>query len=96
MFLGIHDKVKTLEKYLFDNNLKAGESLFMGDDIPDIPAMNMVHLATCPNDAVPEVRAASDYISHVPGGKGCVRCDCTNAKNSWQMGCFFEARSDSK
>ena len=45
VFLGIHNKVKTLEKYLSDNNLKASESLFMGDDIPDIPAMNMVHLA---------------------------------------------------
>ena len=42
VFLGIHNKVKTLEKYLSDNNLKASESLFMGDDIPDIPAMNMV------------------------------------------------------
>ena len=68
VFLGINDKVKVLEKFLCDNNLKASESLFMGDDIPDIPVMNKVHLATCPNDAVQEVRAASDYISHVPGG----------------------------
>ena len=69
----------------------------MGDDIPDIPAMKMVHLATCPNDAVPEVRAASDYISHVPGGKGCVRDVIVQTlKIHGKWGDFFEARNDTK
>lgn len=97
VFLGIHNKVKTLDKYLLDNNLKASESLFMGDDIPDILAMKKVHLATCPNDAVPEVRAASDYISHASGGKGCVRDVIEQTlKIHGKWGDFFEARNDSK
>jgi 3-deoxy-D-manno-octulosonate 8-phosphate phosphatase (KDO 8-P phosphatase) len=45
----------------------------MGDDIPDYPAMKKVGLPTCPQDAVPEIRAISEYISHKKGGKGCVR-----------------------
>ena len=45
----------------------------MGDDIPDIPVLRAVGLATCPQDAVPEVKAASEYISHKRGGEGCAR-----------------------
>ena len=45
----------------------------MGDDLPDIPVLEKVGLSCCPNDAVPEVKAVSSYISHIDGGKGAVR-----------------------
>lgn len=97
VYLGIHDKASVLESYFTENKLKASESLFMGDDIPDIPAMNHVHLATCPNDAVPEVRAAADYISHFAGGMGCVRDVIEQTlKIHGKWGGFFEARNDKK
>ena len=97
VYLGIHDKASVLENYFAEFNLKAGESLFMGDDIPDIPAMNQVHLSACPNDAVAEVRAAADYISHVPGGKGCVRDVIEQTlKIHGKWGGFFEVRKDKK
>ncbi|MCO4854409.1 MAG: 3-deoxy-D-manno-octulosonate 8-phosphate phosphatase, partial [Flavobacteriaceae bacterium] len=47
--------------------------LYMGDDIPDIPPMQFIGLPTCPQNAVPEVKAVSEYISHLNGGEGCVR-----------------------
>jgi 3-deoxy-D-manno-octulosonate 8-phosphate phosphatase (KDO 8-P phosphatase) len=53
--------------------LQPGEVLFMGDDLPDIPPMQHCGLPCCPADAVPEVKAAAEYISHCDGGKGCVR-----------------------
>ena len=97
VYLGIHDKASVLETYFAENNLKASESLFMGDDIPDIPVMNQVHLATCPKDAVPEVRSVADYISHVPGGKGCVRDVIEQTlKIHGKWGRFFESRNDKK
>jgi 3-deoxy-D-manno-octulosonate 8-phosphate phosphatase (KDO 8-P phosphatase) len=46
---------------------------YMGDDIPDIPVLKAAGLACCPNDAAPEVRGVSHYVSPVPGGEGCVR-----------------------
>ena len=46
VYLGIHDKASVLESYFTENKLKASESLFMGDDIPDIPAMSQVHVQT--------------------------------------------------
>ena len=45
----------------------------MGDDIPDVPVLKQVGLATCPQDAVPEVKDICNYVSHKLGGEGCVR-----------------------
>jgi 3-deoxy-D-manno-octulosonate 8-phosphate phosphatase (KDO 8-P phosphatase) len=53
--------------------VKPEQVCYMGDDIPDIPVLNAAGLACCPHDAVPEVRAVSDYVSPIPGGAGCVR-----------------------
>jgi 3-deoxy-D-manno-octulosonate 8-phosphate phosphatase (KDO 8-P phosphatase) len=35
----------------------------MGDDIPDYHVMKLVGLAACPQDASPEIKAISKYIS---------------------------------
>jgi 3-deoxy-D-manno-octulosonate 8-phosphate phosphatase (KDO 8-P phosphatase) len=45
----------------------------MGDDIPDYHVMKLVGLPTCPQDACPEIKSISKYISHKNGGKGAVR-----------------------
>ena len=45
----------------------------MGDDIPDLYVMQQIGLPCCPQDAVPEIKAISKYVSHKKGGKGCVR-----------------------
>ena len=71
--------------------------LFMGDDIPDVEAMEMVRLGCCPNDAVPEVLASADYISHKDGGKGCVRDVIEQVlKVQGKWGALTNARNDSK
>lgn len=66
-------KEESLRDYLIDYDSPAGEILYMGDDIPDIPAMKMSGMVVCPQDAVPEVKRISHYISHLNGGDGCVR-----------------------
>lgn len=73
IFLGAHDKDRVLEEYLEDYDIDPKHCLYMGDDLPDLTAMKRCHLATCPQDAVPEIKAQVDYISHLAGGKGCVR-----------------------
>ncbi len=73
IYLGIHDKVKQLNAYLSLNTINATEVLYMGDDIPDYPVMKLVGLPCCPQDAVPEIKAISKYVSHKNGGKGAVR-----------------------
>ncbi len=71
--LGITDKVECLEEFFDVYNINPEHVAYMGDDIPDIYPMKKVGLATCPQDAVPEVKAVSAYISHKTGGNGCVR-----------------------
>lgn len=73
IYLGAHNKIEQMEAYLKDGNIKLENVLFMGDDIPDYPVMKLVGLPACPQDAVPEIKAISKYISHKNGGKGCVR-----------------------
>ncbi|WNM18225.1 KdsC family phosphatase [Flavobacterium capsici] len=71
--LGSPDKVETFKEYIELYNIKPEEVLFMGDDIPDFHVMKLVGLPTCPQDASPEIKAISKYISHKNGGKGAVR-----------------------
>ena len=73
IFLGAHHKTEILEKFLKSKNIKAENVLYMGDDLPDYKIMQEVGLPTCPQEAVPEIKANSKYISHKKGGKGCVR-----------------------
>ena len=66
-------KTEKLQQLLDKYNLTADEVLYMGDDIPDYEVMKQVGLPCCPKDAAPEIRDISLYVSHLDGGKGCVR-----------------------
>lgn len=71
--LGAKHKVELLQDYFSTNNIKAENVIYMGDDVPDLAAMKMVGLPCCPQDAVPEIKNISKYISHKKGGEGAVR-----------------------
>jgi len=71
--LSVIDKSSFLTEYMAENELNKEEVLYMGDDIPDIPAMAVVGLACCPADAVIEVKEVAQYISPLNGGFACVR-----------------------
>ena len=71
--LGTPDKVKTFNAYCESQNIKPENVLYMGDDIPDFHVMKLVGLATCPQDASPEIKTLCRYISHVKGGRGAAR-----------------------
>jgi 3-deoxy-D-manno-octulosonate 8-phosphate phosphatase (KDO 8-P phosphatase) len=73
IYTGITDKQEKLQDYVFENELQWEQVIFMGDDIPDYRAMQLVGLPVCPADAVPEIKSISRYISPVNGGNGCVR-----------------------
>ncbi|MBQ0016176.1 MAG: HAD-IIIA family hydrolase [Bacteroidales bacterium] len=73
IFIGCANKIETYNKFLTDNNLTEQQVLYMGDDIPDYPIMKRCGVATCPSDAVVEIKEIAHYISRYPGGGGCVR-----------------------
>jgi 3-deoxy-D-manno-octulosonate 8-phosphate phosphatase (KDO 8-P phosphatase) len=73
IYLGSSDKVETFQEYSELYHITPEQVLYMGDDIPDYHVMQRVGLPTCPQDASPEIKAISKYISHKNGGKGAVR-----------------------
>ena len=73
VFLAVHDKLPVMSQYLKEKQINHQEVLYMGDDIPDFPCLKEVGVSTCPHDAAIEIREISNYISHIDGGKGCVR-----------------------
>lgn len=73
IYLSVNNKSDILQSYVEEHSLKLENLLFLGDDLPDYPVMKQVGLPCAPQDAVPEIKAISKYVSHKKGGKGCVR-----------------------
>lgn len=73
VFLNARDKTEAFYTFLDSYELTPEDVLYMGDDLPDIPLLEKVGLPCCPNDAVQEVKAVSEYISDAKGGDACVR-----------------------
>ena len=89
------DKVATFKEYIELYNIKPENVLYMGDDIPDYHVMQLVGLPTCPQDASPEIKAISKYISHKNGGKGAVREvveQVMKVQGKWTM--YFDGKLD--
>ncbi len=71
--LGVHNKIEKYKEILQKFNLNPEEIVYMGDDVPDYPVMELVGVACAPLDAAPEIKKISKYVSPVKGGEGCVR-----------------------
>ena len=93
IYMGTSNKVMVFEEYLELYNIDPQHVLYMGDDIPDYHVMKLVGLPTCPLDASPEIKSISNYVSHVNGGKGCVRDvieQVMKVQNKWMI--HFDAQ----
>ena len=73
VYMHSRDKRKVLAEACERFGLKPEEVLYMGDDLPDIPALQFAGLGVVPADAVQEARDAADIVSPICGGKGFVR-----------------------
>jgi 3-deoxy-D-manno-octulosonate 8-phosphate phosphatase (KDO 8-P phosphatase) len=73
VYVGASRKVDKLKLYMEEKHVIGSNVLYMGDDIPDLGAMKIVGLPTCPADAAEEIKEASLYVSPIVGGRGCVR-----------------------
>ncbi|GAB3765184.1 KdsC family phosphatase [Spirosoma pomorum] len=67
-------KLNAFLGYVTRDSLNEAELLYMGDDLPDYPILKRPDvLATCPADAVNEVKSICSYVSPKSGGHGAVR-----------------------
>jgi 3-deoxy-D-manno-octulosonate 8-phosphate phosphatase (KDO 8-P phosphatase) len=84
---GALNKAEVMGLLLKETGVWPEEAAFMGDDLVDIPAMNLAGLAAAPSDAVSEIIECAHVITELEGGRGAVRELCEfilKAKDSWE------------
>jgi D-sedoheptulose 7-phosphate isomerase len=67
------DKLTALQRFAAERDLSAGQIAYVGNDINDLACMEWVGWPIAVADAVPSVRAAAKWVTHLPGGGGAVR-----------------------
>jgi 3-deoxy-D-manno-octulosonate 8-phosphate phosphatase (KDO 8-P phosphatase) len=70
---GASDKKTPLLALLAKWKMTPQAACYVGDDVPDVPAMSLAGLAAAPADACCEARAAANYVCRAEGGCGAVR-----------------------
>ena len=70
---GVTDKGECVKTYAEKNGIDLRTSIFIGNDLNDIPAFNLVGIKCAPIDAESEILDLADWISSKKGGYGAVR-----------------------
>src|SRR5690606_12866935 len=70
---GVKEKLPEVQSIAASLKLRPEEVAYVGDDLPDVPSIRYAGLGVAVADAPEEVRAAADYITSVPGGRGAIR-----------------------
>ena len=70
---GCTDKGSALRAFAKRRQLDLAEIAFMGDDVNDLPAMQIAGMAGAPANAQPVVLERAAFVSRYPGGCGAVR-----------------------
>ena len=67
------DKAEELKRYCSDNGIELADVIYVGNDINDIDAMNLVGWPMCPADSHDSVKDISKFVFTCKGGEGIVR-----------------------
>jgi len=73
LFQGVRRKTEVLDIILAKHEIQASQASYIGDDIQDIPIMKLVGLPIAVQNARPEVKECSRFVTPTPGGHGAVR-----------------------
>jgi YrbI family 3-deoxy-D-manno-octulosonate 8-phosphate phosphatase len=70
---GFEEKLPIVRDIISSLALSPDQVCYIGDDLPDIPAMQYVGMPVAVADAAIDVRNAASFISECPGGHGAIR-----------------------
>ena len=73
LFQGVRHKPQVLDHLRDKYSIEPPQVAFIGDDIQDIPIMRQVGVPIAVQNAVPEVKGSSVYVTRALGGHGAVR-----------------------
>ncbi|MDX1517826.1 MAG: HAD-IIIA family hydrolase [Woeseiaceae bacterium] len=74
--LACTDKLATFDELTAKLGISAADTVFVGDDIPDLPLLSKVGYSIAVANAVAAVREFCDYTTRAAGGHGAVREAC--------------------
>lgn len=66
-------KVPVLESVCKKYGVDFSQTAYIGDDLPDLPCIELCGFTGCPADSVEEIKAACDYVCKKEAGYGAVR-----------------------
>jgi YrbI family 3-deoxy-D-manno-octulosonate 8-phosphate phosphatase len=70
---GVEDKLEVAAAIVAECGLAWEQTAFIGDDLPDLPVVLRCGVGAAVADACPELLAAADLVTRLPGGRGAVR-----------------------
>ena len=70
---GCEDKKSFLQYYFKKKGIDSANVIYIGNDINDLDAMEMVGFSVCPSDSHVKVKESATYILASNGGNGAVR-----------------------
>jgi 3-deoxy-D-manno-octulosonate 8-phosphate phosphatase (KDO 8-P phosphatase) len=73
VYKGCHDKAAAVTEFAAHHNLQLSEICFIGDDVPDLPAMEIVGVPVAPANAQAVAREKAAWIASRDGGSGVLR-----------------------
>ncbi len=73
LYQNVKNKRDFLKTFLMEKQMSREQVGYIGDDLNDLPAMELAGYIACPKDACEEILAAADYVSSKEGGHGAVR-----------------------
>jgi 3-deoxy-D-manno-octulosonate 8-phosphate phosphatase (KDO 8-P phosphatase) len=76
VFIGVEDKLSALKELCEQLSLSLSEVAYVGDDLVDLPVLQVVGCPITVADAMPENHAVAVYVTQKPGGQGAVREVC--------------------
>lgn len=76
VYLACSDKLATFDELTRKLGISADETVFVGDDIPDLPLLSKVGYSIAVANAVAAVREFCDHTTVAAGGHGAVREVC--------------------
>ena len=76
LHMGVKNKLLIYQQLQSALCLANEQIAYMGDDIPDLAAMQQAGLQIAPNNAVAAIKNQADYITALTGGHGAVREAC--------------------
>ncbi|MEM8683015.1 MAG: HAD-IIIA family hydrolase [Pseudomonadota bacterium] len=76
VYLGSTDKMAVFDELTETLGVGAEQSVYVGDDIPDLPLLTKVGFSIAVANAVRAIREYCDYTTELPGGNGAVREVC--------------------